>query len=310
MPGPTGETTQLVAPTQYGERLQLSADAGVLLYTSFRGGVTISIDRTAPSTGAAVWSANPQFVGGSAILTATAGDALSGVAGGEYFIGTDPGPGHGTPMAYGGGLLSASVGAGLGVGVHTVGVRARDAAGNWSTTTTTMLVLYDPASGLTATGKNKKDLVPSLANGDVLPGLGSAGQTDAADYGFTVQHKHGTLDPRNDFAFTYRTGTHCGTPNAQGCHTLALNADGFAWLVVDGPGNSRARFTGTATVTVDGTTTVHPFTVEAIDGDRLAPSTDDTLVLTVFPTGSDPLVAAPLYRASGSMAKGNSVKIR
>jgi Tol biopolymer transport system component len=34
----TGETTQLVAPTQYGERLQLSADAGVLLYTSFRGG--------------------------------------------------------------------------------------------------------------------------------------------------------------------------------------------------------------------------------------------------------------------------------
>jgi hypothetical protein len=393
----TGESTQLVAPTQQGENLQLSADARTLLYTSYYGSGTmqiklaqldfpaaadttpptvtgtadrspgpggwytgdvtiawtaaddsgsatapppttastegaavaytsapscdpsrncatgrlaISIDRTAPSAGAAAWSVNPQVVGGSATVTVPTEDALSGAAGGEYFIGADPGPGRATPMTYGGGVLSAPIGVGLGVGVHTVGVRARDAAGNWSTTTTTVLVLYDPASTLTATGKNKKDLVPSLANGDVLPGLDSAGQPDAADYGFTVQHRNGALDPRNDFAFTYRTGTRCGTPNAQGCHTFTVNADSFEWLVVDGPGNSRARFTGTATVTVDGTSTAHPFTVEAIDGARLTPGADDTVVLTVYPTGSDPLVAAPLYRASGSMAKANSVTIR
>jgi hypothetical protein len=213
-------------------------------------------------------------------------------------------------MAYGDGSLSAAIGAGLGVGVHTVGVRARDAAGNWSTAATTMLVLYDPTSALTATGKNKKDLVPSLANGDVVPGLTNAGQTDAADYGFTVEHKGGVLDAHNDFIFTYRTGTGCGTPNAQGCHAFSVNAESFTWLVVDGAGNSRAGFAGTATVTVDGVTTAHPFTVEAIDGDRLTPGTNDTLVLTVYPTGSDPLVATPLYRASGSMARGNSVTIR
>ncbi|WP_327009772.1 hypothetical protein OHA72_22590 [Dactylosporangium sp. NBC_01737] len=391
-----GETTQLVALTQQGEGLQLSADASVLLYTSYRGSgtsqihladlslpvrdttppvvtgapdrepgaggwytgdvtvtwtatdnggsatqpaltiastegaavaytsepscdpsgncavgsVPISIDRTAPTTGAATWSANPQAVGSSATLTVAAGDALSGVAGGEYFVGTDPGPGYGTPVAYGDGSLSAVIGAGLDVGVHTVGVRARDAAGNWSAAATTMLVLHDTTSPLAATGKNKKDLVPSLANGDVVPGLTSAGQADAADYGFTVEHKGGVLDVRNDFVFTYRTGTRCGTPSEQGCHAFSLNAESFTWLVVDGPGNSRARFGGTAVVTVDGATTVHPFTVEAIDGDRLTQGANDALVLTVYPTGSDPLMAAPLYRASGLMAKGSSVRIR
>jgi serine protease AprX len=70
-------------------------------------------------------------------LTATATDAASSVAAAEWYVDADPVPGSGTPMAAADGAfdalsegLSADV-AGLAAGGHTIGVRARDAAGNW-----------------------------------------------------------------------------------------------------------------------------------------------------------------------------------
>ncbi len=173
-----------------------------------------------------------------------------------------------------------------------------------------MLVVYDPTTTLRVTGKNKNNLVPSLANGDHLPGLIAAGQTDAADYGFTVDYKNGALDSHNDLLFTYATGTHCGKPNAQNCHTFVLNATGFSWLLIDGMNNSHARFQGVATVTVDGVTTTNPFTVEVTDGDRVSAVAPDTLLLKVYAPGADPLTATALYQASGSMPQGNNVRIQ
>ncbi len=196
------------------------------------------------------------------------------------------------------------------VGVYNVGLRAKDVAGNWSPVTSTMLVIYDPTTTLRITGKNKKDLVPSLAGGDILPGLVSGSQSDAADFGFTVQYKNGVIDSKNDFIFNYLTGTNCGKPNAQNCHSLTLNATSFAWLVLDQTNNSRGSFQGTATVTVDGVTTSNPFTVEGIDGDRLSPSTNDHLLVRVFAPGADPSTATPIYQASGYIAKGNSIKVQ
>lgn len=212
-------------------------------------------------------------------------------------------------MAILNGSLSATFGANLAVGVYDIGVRGHDAAGNWSPTTTTMLVVYDP-SGPSITGKNNRDLTPSLAAGDHLPGLAQNGQTDTADYGFTVDYRNGSLDPHNDFHFTYSTGTHCTTPNPVNCHQLTLDATGFQWLVIDGTNNSHGRFQGTATVTVDGITTTNPFTVDGTDGDRLTPTTDDHITVKIYAPGADPTTAAPLYQASGTIRKGNAVRVR
>jgi hypothetical protein len=273
--------------------------------------VVVNLDKTAPVLGAPVWSANPKAVGSSTVLTVPTIDAVSGVVGGEYFLDTDPGIGNGIAMTYGGGNLTATIGIGLAVGVYRVGIRGKDAAGNWSLLPDyTMLVVYDPSITVGITGKNKNDLVPSLASGDVLPGLASAGQTDTADYGFTVDYNNGALDPKNDFMVAYNTGTQCNTPHPQNCHSLMLSATGFEWMIIDQVNNSRGRFQGSATINVDGVTTTNPFTVEGIDGDRLTPATDDHFLLKIYAVGADPGTSPPIYQASGYLTKGNSVRVR
>ena len=143
----------------------------------------------------------------------------------------------------------------------------------------------------------------------MLPGLISATQTDTADYGFTVDYNNGLPDSHNDFQFDYQTGTHCNHQNATNCHSFVLNAISFSWLIIDQTNNSRGRFQGMATLIVDGVSTTNPFTVEGIDGDRLTPTTDDHLILKVYTPGANPSTATPIYQASGSLQKGNSVKI-
>lgn len=66
-------------------------------------------------------------------MNANATDALSGVAGGEFYIDTDPGQGQGTPMTYSNGKITASKTiTGVGTGQHKVYMRTKDNAGNWS----------------------------------------------------------------------------------------------------------------------------------------------------------------------------------
>jgi hypothetical protein len=64
-----------------------------------------------------------------------------------------------------------------------------------------------------------------------------------------------------------------------------------------------------ATVTVDGTTTTNPFTVTGIDGSRLTPAANNSLILKVFAPGTNPSTATPIYQASGMMSGNNSVRI-
>ncbi len=69
-------------------------------------------------------------------LTATGTDAATSFARGEWWTGTDPGVGKGTPMAFvDAGTVRATVdfvALGWSPGNRTLNVRARDAAGNWS----------------------------------------------------------------------------------------------------------------------------------------------------------------------------------
>lgn len=289
--------------------------------TALQGPLGFNLDRTAPAiSGTPTWSVNPLPLNSTTTLVVPATDTTipgggGGIGGGEYFIGSDPGVGNGMTMGNAlngvvGDYAVADVGSGLGVGVYTIGVRVRDYSFNWSPVTYTMLVVYDPTTTLGMSGKNKKDLVPSIANGDIMPGLISTTQADAADYGMAIDYKNGVIDPHSAFQFNYATGTDCKKPTGTNCHTFSLNATNFDWLIIDSTNSSRGRVQGLASVTIDGTTTTNPFTVTGIDGTRLTPADNSSLILQVFATGADPSTSSPIYQASGSMASTSSVKIQ
>lgn len=110
----------------------------------FTSNNNLLIDKVAPAvTGVVTATPNPAFT--SFVLSANATDAAPtlGIAGGEWFEGTDPGIGLGHPMTATGGTtgpwtVTSNENArslNWAEGNHTVNVRARDAAQNWSTGT-------------------------------------------------------------------------------------------------------------------------------------------------------------------------------
>jgi hypothetical protein len=107
---------------------------------------SINIDTSVPMVGTPTWSQNPIVAGSTTTLTATATSAanLSPVVVGEYYLGSsDPGQGHGMPLSYGSstGNLTATLGSNLSPGTYQVNVRAETAAGVWSNTVPTSLVV-------------------------------------------------------------------------------------------------------------------------------------------------------------------------
>jgi hypothetical protein len=188
-------------------------------------------------------------------------------------------------------------------------MRSKDNAGNWSSPSSDYLVVFDP-NGPGITGR-AHTLVPSLTSGDTLPGLVSSGQTDSATYAFTVGYNSsGLLDSHSDLKFDYITGTNCNKPTASNCHSFHLDATSFAWSVINGTNNSHGLFQGSASLSVDGTTTTNPFRVDGVDGDLLGGGSQDHFLLTVYATGANPNTAAPIYKASGNVGIGNGIKVR
>ncbi|MBI3889260.1 PD40 domain-containing protein [Candidatus Saccharibacteria bacterium] len=121
------------------EANNLSATGTVVDNADNTNSVTMSpikIDKTAPTATNATMSNT--FILGSANVTlgATVADSLSGVAGGEFYIDTDPGQGNGTSMTYNSGKLNATKTVNnLSLGQHRLYIRSKDTAGNWSTVT-------------------------------------------------------------------------------------------------------------------------------------------------------------------------------
>jgi Multicopper oxidase len=110
---------------------------------------TLVIDKVAPTTSAVSATPNPTNVSGgtntSFVLTANATDAATGnnvITAAEWYQNPAPAAGSGTPMEAADGAFSTSaesikatidfVALGWTAGNHTVFVRSRDAAGNWS----------------------------------------------------------------------------------------------------------------------------------------------------------------------------------
>jgi Tol biopolymer transport system component len=107
----------------------------------------INIDRTPPKVQTLVLSASVRRVGTATAFATAVTDQLSGVAGAELFVGTDPGEGHGIPATLLGPLVTGQIASSLTAGVYPVCVRARDRADNWSAPSCNSLVVYDPSAG-------------------------------------------------------------------------------------------------------------------------------------------------------------------
>jgi hypothetical protein len=103
------------------------------------GSLQLSIDKTAPTVSSGSMAGTlfllSSLLPNTTTAQATAGDATSGIVAGESYIDTDPGQGNGAVMSYGSGTISSTVTIprNLSIGQHKLYMRARDAAGNWST---------------------------------------------------------------------------------------------------------------------------------------------------------------------------------
>jgi len=67
----------------------------------------VKLDKTAPTVGTPTMTSTFILFSANETISAMAGDALSGVAGGEYYIDTDPGVGNATAMTYAAGKVIA-----------------------------------------------------------------------------------------------------------------------------------------------------------------------------------------------------------
>jgi hypothetical protein len=248
------------------------------------GQVSLSIDKTDPTVGVPALSVNPKSVGESSVVSASASDALSGVAGGELYLDSDPGEGNATAMSLSGGSLSATVGGNLDSGVYQVCVRARDVADNWSAPSCAFLVVYDPSAGF-ATGGGW--FVPGGGTsdpGDLLPGLDGSSK---ANFGFVVKYQSGASTvPGGNLEFHYNVAK------------FHLKSTGMEWLVVTN--NNWAKFSGVARI--DGASGDYPFRVDARD------DAVDRFVIKIWAPGANPDTDSPIYKASGDV-EGGQVKI-
>lgn len=273
--------------------------------------VTVLVDHTAPILGTPKWGTNPVMLGGDTNFIVPAFDDIShatnvsGVKGGEYFVGTDPGLGNATALNWDGtNLVSNSFGADLAPGVYNIGIRAVDTAGNWSPTTTVYLVVFNPSGPGYIVGQ--QNLTPST--NDKLPWVSNSPR-DFATFGFNVKFTNtGTVDSGSKFNFKYDEKGSCGAPNKPACHTFDMVATGFDWLGLGGANNSQGIFQGTGRLTIDGVAQTVVFRVDAVDGDQLAPVQSDSFVLKIYSEGGNPQVDAPLYQVSADMspATGNA----
>jgi hypothetical protein len=276
----------------------------------------INIDKTAPVLGAFTWSGagSVKALSESSTLTFPVSDGLSGVAGGEYFIGNaDPGVGNGATVTVANGTVAIHTGTDYPTGVFKLTIRIKDNAGNWSSISSDYLVVYDPAQdSLRMTGK--RAVIPSLGNGDVLPGLIAPGQNDKATFGFSVRYdKNGQINRNSDMQLEYETGTKCSAKDktkAINCHHLGLNAATIEWFTTQGDNNSTGIFQGTGLLNVDGQTTTVRFRITGVDGERLSSDAKDLVGIQIFPLEANPNTSTSTYQIHvRDIARGN-IRVR
>ena len=270
--------------------------------------VTPPPDSVPPTLGTPVWSQNPVSAGSATIVTVPATDDNSGVVGGEYFIGdADPGIGAATPASWDGTNLFASIGP-VSDGVYAVTFRAFDAAGNVSDNVVDYLVVFSQTT-LKVTGR--KDVQPTPADQDVLPGIEVAEPGETARFGFTVQFDgDGVPKANSGFSLSFATGSKCNSPHPVNCHDFSVDSSSINWLVISGEGDSVATFAGNADVVADGVATTGQFLVQAQDGDRLGIPSADLFAVSIWEAGLSVWSDPPTWLVHLKAIDSGDIKIR
>ena len=273
-------------------------------------------DTTAPTAISFSFTSNPKSINQNSSLTVPIIDSESTIVGAEYFLGdSDPGQGNGATMGLSNidndsktANATTVFGSDFPTGVYKVSVRAQDSAGNWSEPVSDYLVVYNP-NGPKMTGK--RTITPRLSTGDILPGLNTESQTDKAKFGFSVKYNNqGQVASNSDFQLSYSTGTKCNKPQqAVNCHELELNATSISWLTTQGLNNSTGIFQGIANLKTDGQTSIVPFRVTGIDGERLNPTSMDNFQVHIFAPGANPNTDEPQYKINSMPIDRGNIKI-
>ncbi len=120
---------------------------------------SLVIDRSGPSATGATAGPNPTQGAAAATMSAVLTDASTAITAGEWFVGSDPGPGNGTALAAADGVFDATTEAVRGTvslagrpfGELVVSVRGRDAAGTWGPATSAVIGVT-PTDGVFADG--------------------------------------------------------------------------------------------------------------------------------------------------------------
>ena len=188
---------------------------------------TVKVDLTPPTAPQLTLDPASRPTTEATQIHAATTDALSGLAGGEWWIGDDPGTGEGAPMTITAGGLSGEVPASLAPGSYVVSVRSIDLAGSWSSIgMATLTVTPIPpvnrrptATPATVTARSGKPVPIVLAGRDV--------DGDPLSFRIVARPAHGTLSGRPP-AVTY-TST-----------TGYTGADSFRFVVNDGQVDSPA----------------------------------------------------------------------
>lgn len=236
--------------------------------------VTIKKDTTSPSItigSPLAFAVEPLAL----TLNFSAADALSGIAFLEAVLDDGTGP---VSVTTGEQVFSP--------GLYTLTVTATDNAGNNSTEVRNFVV-YDPSAGFASGGGW---IVPGKEGksdpDDILPGLDG---TSKALLGFVVKYQQGaSTAPEGQLQFRYRAGD------------FKLDSAGYKWLVVTN--TNWAKFQGNATI--NGSGELHPFRVDARDGDARGGNFPDRFVIKVWAPGANPDLDSPIYKASGDLEGG------
>ncbi|HVX24030.1 MAG TPA: hypothetical protein VG992_01670 [Candidatus Saccharimonadales bacterium] len=213
----------------------------------------VNIDGTAPTMSAASWDDNSITPAGTATLTVTATDSLSGVAGGEYYIdNTDPGNGNGTTMTYADGKLTSSF-SGLAAGTYTINYRAEDVAGNWDLAeATTLVVAPAPPSDLTA--QSPTNSAPVL-NWAAVDGAESYNiYRDGVLIASTSQDHYTDSSLSSDGSYSYYVTAKAGEVESANSNTVSVVYDTTApnisyMLSPNSPNGTNNWYTSNVTVT-------------------------------------------------------------
>ena len=257
--------------TNEGAALALTGTAKDLAGLTASISSTVKVDHTPPTDPVVTVAPASRPSALTSAITATSSDALSGLAGGEWWIGADPGVGTATRLSLSAGTLTGVVPPTVAPGSYVVSVRALDVAGNWSGVGTAGLTVTSPNTAPTAAPQTVTTAEDTAAT-IVLTGT----DPDAADVlTFTVvsQPAHGVL-----------SGT---APNLT--YTPAANfngADSFTFKINDGSVDSN-----TATVSI-AVTPVNDSPVA--DATSVTTAEDTPVVVTLSGTDvdGDPLTFA------------------